>query len=107
MLGGAELAKQIVARMVDVQAVIFTLGPVRIVSKTVHSYMFKCRIVRKPFLRLVVGDRARLAPCLPRAAAEAMDEDKVDERFRGRLKKVQFKGPFRIVHAVLGGTSSY
>ena len=105
--GGAELAKQRLAHMVDVQAVIFTLGPIRIVPKTVYSYIFECRIVRKPCLRPVVGDRARLAPCLPRAAAEAMDEDEVDEGFRGTVKKVQSRGPFWIVHAVIGGTSNY
>ena len=63
--------------------------------------------MRKPCLRPVVGDRARLAPCFLRPAAEAMDEDKVNKRFRGRVKKVQSKGAFRVVHPVLGRTGSY
>lgn len=50
-------------------------------------------------------DRVCPAPCLPRTAAEAMHENEVDKRFRGRVKEVQSEGASRILHAVVGDSS--
>lgn len=85
----------------DIQAVLFALDPVRNISEAVHSYIFKRRIFRKPFLRPEVSDRARLTPCPSGAATQAVHEYEVDQRVRRRVEKVQSERPFRIVHAII------
>ena len=67
-----------------------------------HSHILERRIFGKPFTRPIVCGRARLAPCLPGTAAEAVHENEVDKGLQGRVEEVQSEGAFRIVHVIVG-----
>lgn len=88
----------------DVQAIVFSLSPVRIIAEAMDSHTLEAGILGKPFPGPVVFYGAGSAPSLPGTAAETMHKDKVYNRTRGRVQQVQSKGPFGSLYSHAGGS---
>lgn len=80
----------------DVQDIFLIPCPVGVVPEGVYPNILKCRVPGKPFLRPVMVNGTRLAPCLPRAPSESVYEDQVDAGFCGSMNQTQSQSPMCI-----------
>lgn len=88
----------------DVRANTLAPNPIRIIPKTVDSHILERRISGQPFLWPEMRNGGCLAPCLPRAATKAIDENKINDGLGRSIEGVQPERTFYIIGVFAAAT---
>lgn len=74
--------------------------PVRVVSKSMNTNIFKICIARKPFLRPIMIRITCFRPSFPGSPPKPMNEHKVDQGLGRGEKQIESKWPFNVFYGL-------